>query len=373
MIFIKTYGCSENRFWAKLLALRLLKKRYGVYLQRSGSDKELFRDGKDAFAGENASDVIFFTCSLTRYQEDLICGHVALLKKVNPRCSVRLMGCSLSARALRGVSRWIVGTDRSVVSKERFFGALDDVCLRRFGGPLRSTYAAVLGDTGTVLVKSGCSCRCSYCVCPRLKPAYNVPLDFVNKQLSLWQDLRVGDIEFAGPCPSGWRDPVRKADLGFLVGLILENYDFNIVNLEFYPSDITPGLLELLRSPKVHKFISVPIQSASDVTLRRMGRLYRGADLRRLFGAFFKVLPAARVTTDIIVGYPGETAASFEQTVRFLKMFPWARIDVYTHCSFRALFSIGSKQSEVHRVRIEKLKRQRSLRGILNMTNRAFD
>ena len=79
-------------------------------------------------------------------------------------------------------------------------------------------------------------------------------------------------------------------------------------------NDFTPELVELTASPRFCRHLHIPLQSGSDRVLKRMGRLYRRADYLDLVGALRTQSPDIAVTTDVIVGFPGETDADFADT-----------------------------------------------------------
>ncbi len=79
-----------------------------------------------------------------------------------------------------------------------------------------------------------------------------------------------------------------------------------------------PDLLAAFRSPKIYKFIHIPVQSGNDAVLKDMRRNYSVKDFEKVMRAFRKEFPEITVATDIIVGYPTESAAAFEDTLRLL-------------------------------------------------------
>jgi threonylcarbamoyladenosine tRNA methylthiotransferase MtaB len=79
-------------------------------------------------------------------------------------------------------------------------------------------------------------------------------------------------------------------------------------------NDFTPELVELVGAPRMCRHLHLPLQSGSDRVLKRMGRLYRRSDYLRLISGLREVSPNIALTTDVIVGFPGETEADFAET-----------------------------------------------------------
>ena len=81
----------------------------------------------------------------------------------------------------------------------------------------------------------------------------------------------------------------------------------------------TDALLECFQDERIYKFIHIPVQSGSDNVLKAMNRRHTAEDFRRLAGAFNTRFPLATLSTDLIVGYPGETESDFQETLQLLK------------------------------------------------------
>jgi threonylcarbamoyladenosine tRNA methylthiotransferase CDKAL1 len=84
-------------------------------------------------------------------------------------------------------------------------------------------------------------------------------------------------------------------------------------------TDMQNQLIESFRSDKVFKFLHLPVQSGDDETLKRMRRFYTALEFKEIVDAFRKVFPDLTLATDIIVGFPGETAEAFEKTLKLLE------------------------------------------------------
>ncbi|MCW4017536.1 MAG: tRNA (N(6)-L-threonylcarbamoyladenosine(37)-C(2))-methylthiotransferase [Candidatus Bathyarchaeota archaeon] len=107
-----------------------------------------------------------------------------------------------------------------------------------------------------------------------------------------------------------------------LTAVVSVKGDFRVRVGMMTPNLITPfrdQLIETYSSPKVFKFIHLPVQSGDDKVLRRMQRFHTAAEFKQTVAAFRKAFPEITVNTDVICGFPGETAPAFENTLKLLR------------------------------------------------------
>lgn len=97
------------------------------------------------------------------------------------------------------------------------------------------------------------------------------------------------------------------------------------------PHDVTPDLIHCLRLPQVCQHLHLPLQSGSDDVLRRMGRRYSRDEFLQIVHDVRKVVPDAGISTDIIVGFPGETEADFQDTLAVARAAAFSRIHVFKY------------------------------------------
>ena len=97
------------------------------------------------------------------------------------------------------------------------------------------------------------------------------------------------------------------------------------------PQEITDGMIDLYRAGRLCPHVHVPLQSGSDAVLRRMRRRYDAGDFRRCVERLRTAVPDIAITTDIIVGFPGETAADFDATAALAEEVSFAQIHVFPY------------------------------------------
>ncbi|GAI82790.1 unnamed protein product, partial [marine sediment metagenome] len=107
------------------------------------------------------------------------------------------------------------------------------------------------------------------------------------------------------------------------------------------PQEITPELIELWRDDRLCRHFHLSLQSGSDSVLNRMKRNYSVSDYQRAVSIIRALLPEAAITTDIIVGFPGETDSEFEESYNFCRQMGFARIHVFSYSLRRETQAAG--------------------------------
>lgn len=309
---------------------------------------ELVRAGYARAPDEDSADlVVVNTCSVREKAEDKALGKLGLLcksKRERPSRVVGVMGCmaqrmaeslfrripqldfAVGSRAARHIPS-IVGEIAAGATQVWFPGGLSDFDVPH--GHLPSGIAAFV----TVLL--GCNRRCSYCIVPDVRgPEHSRPAAEVIAEAKalvasgvreitlLGQSVlrygRQGEDVWAGaaPSPMGFTEPFPRLleALAAIPGLRRIRFTSG------HPSGCTAELARAFRDlPQACRHLHLPVQSGSDRILREMRRGYTSGEylaaLERLRGA----VPDISITTDIIVGYPGETEDDFEATRRLMR------------------------------------------------------
>ncbi|HYL26468.1 MAG TPA: MiaB/RimO family radical SAM methylthiotransferase, partial [Candidatus Nitrosotalea sp.] len=201
-------------------------------------------------------------------------------------------------------------------------GALENMLRFAMGGTGDAIADAFSHLRAFVTVQRGCSYYCTFCIVPHVRGRFDhrpraAIVEETRRKLS--QGAR--EITLVGQTVNAWRDPADGADFGDLCRALsalagLERLTF----ISPHPKDFTEKILEQLASvPQLAPRIHLPLQSASDPVLRRMNRKYTLEGFDRVAGSIRRRIPGAAITTDLIVGFPGETEDDFEATLRYVR------------------------------------------------------
>jgi len=205
-------------------------------------------------------------------------------------------------------------------------------------------------------VQDGCDNRCSFCVIPyvrgqsrslKLADVLGEANDLVEAgyrelvisgiNLGRWgRDLSVGSHQSSVVSELGAKADSQPADdlrLTTLIHAILDRTALEKLRLSSVePMDWSDELISLVaKSPRIAKHAHVPMQSGSDAVLRRMHRKYRPWHYREKIAKIRAAMPTAAIGADVMVGFPGETDAEFEETRRAVEDLPLTYLHVFTY------------------------------------------
>ncbi len=278
------------------------------------------RQGYRAATSVDEADLIVLnSCVVRQSAEDRLLNKLASLraiKKRRPGVTLAVTGC------------WV---DSNVEQLRRDHPQVDHFF--RPGEPpawLGDPQAAGWGETpasGTttayVPIIQGCDNFCSYCIVPyRRGPEKSRPPDDIICEVAERVRRGTRQVTLLGQNVNAYgHDLPGRPDLADLLAA-LSQIDglYRIRFLTNHPKDMGQRLIEALASlPKVCEQLSLPVQSGSDTVLRAMRRGYTAADYRRLVDEIRLRVPGIALSTDVIVGFPGETEADFGQTYRLLE------------------------------------------------------
>jgi threonylcarbamoyladenosine tRNA methylthiotransferase CDKAL1 len=177
---------------------------------------------------------------------------------------------------------------------------------------------------GITQISEGCQGKCSYCIVRLAKgKLFSYPEDKILK--SIKQDIENGckEIWITSQDNANYGNENNNYDLPKLLTKILElKGNFKIRLGMANPNNVSkilPELIKVYNNPKMFKFLHLPIQSGSDKVLNDMNREYKTKDILKIIKEFQEQIPEIIISTDIIVGYPTESAEDFDQTIDLIE------------------------------------------------------
>lgn len=289
----------------------------------------------------HADVCVLNTCAVTAEAERKSRHQARTLARVNPQARIAVIGCYATLAPQR-CAAW-TGVDWVVpnVEKERTV----EIVTAPSADSHSSSPAPVLdhGPWGKdarirtrafVKVQDGCDNHCTYCLVRLLRgPGRSRPVVDVVSQVRALVDAGYQEVVLTGVNLGAYgRDLGMAGGLHTLVDALLAHTDltrFRLSSLE--PWDVDESLFELWDSPRLCRQLHLPLQAGCDETLRRMGRRITTAEFARLVAAARAAVPDLAVTTDIIVGFPGEDEAAFRATFDFVAATEFARLHVFPY------------------------------------------
>lgn len=202
--------------------------------------------------------------------------------------------------------------------------------------PGREAMVSVGCTTRALLkVQDGCDQFCTFCIVPYVRGrSRSIPLAQVVDEAVQLEGRGYGEVVLTGIHLSTWgHDQPGEPDLGNLVQAILEattRLQVRLASLE--PDRFPVGLLDLIeRDERLCPYLHLVLQHASDPVLQRMHRGYDLASYDRLVTRFMAASPMATLSSDIMVGFPGETEEDFQTLLAYLERTPYYHLHVFPY------------------------------------------
>jgi len=310
-IYIETYGCQMNVADSELVL--------GV----------LEREGYIAVDDPGAADVVLVnTCAVRDHAEQKVFSRVGELKRYKrPGSVLGVVGCMaqrLGPRLLERVPQvdLVVGPDGyrglpELIARARAGERAAEVEFRSWEHyedvpPVREGAAA----SAFVTVQRGCDYRCTFCIVPMTRgPERSRKLADVVREVERLAGMGTTEVTLLGQTVNSYDDGAHDfADLVRAVGGVP-----GIRRLRFtspYPTDFSGRVVAAMaETAAVCEHVHLPVQSGSSRVLKRMLRRYDRARYLEVVAALRRAMPDIALTTDIIVGFPGETEADFQETL----------------------------------------------------------
>ena len=181
---------------------------------------------------------------------------------------------------------------------------------------------ATPSHTAYLKIAEGCSHRCSFCTIPAIKGPYRSrqPRSVVA-EAELWAARGVREINLIAQDTTFYgRDLSPKSDLASLLRQLSRIKDLTWIRLLYcHPDHFSTDLMAAIsEEEKVCSYVDLPLQHISDAILKKMGRIKKGAGIRKLINALRKTIPHLWLRTTVMVGFPGETEEDFNLLMDFL-------------------------------------------------------
>jgi threonylcarbamoyladenosine tRNA methylthiotransferase MtaB len=315
-------------------------KTLGCRLNQAESEQALEGLGARGFdlahAGEQPDVVVINTCTVTAESTASSRRLIRKTAEAHPGATVVVTGCYAVAepeevRAIPGVDL-VVGNDH----KDRLAALVTAVpAVRRLPLVMRPAPVERLRTRVAVKAQTGCDEWCTFCIIPRTRgPLRSHPEDQVVADVRRQVERGVREVVLTGVHLGKYgEDRGEREALARLVDRLTAIDGLLRLRLSsVLPVQVTPALVQRVRDdPKVCRHLHVPLQAGDDEVLARMHRPYRVAEfLDRVEHAKAEV-PGLGLSTDVIVGFPGETRAQFAATMAVVERVGFSKLHVFRY------------------------------------------
>ncbi|MFW6103161.1 MAG: tRNA (N(6)-L-threonylcarbamoyladenosine(37)-C(2))-methylthiotransferase MtaB [Chloroflexota bacterium] len=277
---------------------------------------------------EEADAYILNTCTVTSEADRKVRQWLRSTRKRNPDALIVAAGCSVERESgrLDSLADMVVGNK----NKERLPEVVAGYLRERYPGhAARGSRAWKPRSRATVKIQEGCSLPCTYCVIPLVRgPERSVPLQRVVGEVA--DRVREGHAEIVLTGTRVGAYSYQGVHLSDLVRRLLAIDGLRRLRLSsLQPFELSPALLESWSDTRVCPHVHISLQSGSAGVLGRMRRGYSPATFLAAVDRLRRASPHMAVTTDVIVGFPGESEAEFRETVALCEQAGFSRIHVF--------------------------------------------
>jgi tRNA-2-methylthio-N6-dimethylallyladenosine synthase len=342
-LFIRTFGCQMNEYDSDKMADVL------------AASEEIVKTDTP----EDADIILFNTCSVREKAQERVfhdLGRVRLLKRANPDLVIGVGGCVASQEGAAIVARApyvdvVFGPQtlhrlpQLIAERRRLGKSQVDISFPEIEKFDNLPPATVAGATAFVSIMEGCSKFCSFCIVPYTRgDEVSRPFDDVLTEVAGLAEQGVREVTLLGQNVNAYRGAMsgrgqaqpgeETADLALLIEYIAEIPGIERIRYTTsHPREVTQRLIEVYASvPKLVSHLHLPVQSGSDRVLAAMKRGYTALEYKSLVRKLRAARPDLSLSSDFIVGFPGETAEDFEKTMKLID-------DVGFDASFSFIYS----------------------------------
>lgn len=324
--FIQTWGCQMNEEDSEQI---------GLYLEQIGFER--------AASILEAQVILLNTCSVRKKPEDKafsMLGELEPLKRTRSEVIIGVCGCMAQVRADEIRRRaphvdFVVGTGQiaqipamveEAAQSRKFRKRLD--LPERKGAVVDDVPDRHVGRTpklkAFVPIQYGCDKFCSFCIVPTTRGRERSrPTEDIVEEVRRLAAQGTREVTLLGQTVNSYGKNLVEGRVPFSALLSRVSEVDDLLRIRYtspYPRDFRTDLIEVIRdNPKVMEHCHMPIQSGDDAMLREMKRLYTVESFRAIVAELRDKVPSIGLTTDVIVGFPGETDERFENTMRTMR------------------------------------------------------
>jgi tRNA-2-methylthio-N6-dimethylallyladenosine synthase len=329
-LFIRTFGCQMNEYDSDKMADVL------------GASDDIVKTDTP----EDADIIIFNTCSVREKAQERVfhdLGRVRLLKQANPNLVIGVGGCVASQEGAAIVARApyvdvVFGPQtlhrlpQLIADRRRLGKSQVDISFPEIEKFDHLPPAKVDGVTAFVSIMEGCSKFCSFCIVPYTRgEEVSRPFDDVLTEVAGLAEQGVKEITLLGQNVNAYRGKMSgdentelstelSADLALLIEYIAEMPGIERIRYTTsHPREVSQRLIDTYASvPKLVSHLHLPVQSGSDRVLAAMKRGYTALEYKSLVRKLRAARPDLSLSSDFIIGFPGETDEDFEKTMKLI-------------------------------------------------------
>ncbi|MFZ2171064.1 MAG: tRNA (N(6)-L-threonylcarbamoyladenosine(37)-C(2))-methylthiotransferase MtaB [Methylococcaceae bacterium] len=343
-IHLKTLGCRLNE--AEL-------ETWAQAFQKSGH--QLTRQA------QAANLIVINSCAVTQDAARKSRNLIRKIHRDNPQAKLVVSGCYATlnedeAASLMGVDLVVSNRDKDQLVEKTLTGLNMDAMPAMSTEPGEISLFTRGRQRAFVKVQDGCRYRCTFCIVTVARgEEMSRPVQAVIEEINTLHRQGINEVILTGVHLGGYGSDLGN-NLSDLIKAILAKTDIPRLRLgSLEPWELPGDFFELFRNPRLMPHLHLPLQSGSDTVLRRMARRCKTEEFAAIVSQLRRQIPHFNITTDIIVGFPGETEQEWQDSFDFIKQTGFGHIHIFTYSSRE-----GTKAATLPNQVANEIKKQRS-------------
>ncbi len=344
-----TLGCKVNQYETE--AIRELLTSAGF---------------EEVKRGEKADVCVINTCTVTKHADTDSLSYIRKSQRLNPEALIVVTGClaekdkeTIDAIPFKKVilSNQDKGKILNVINehiKSTFlklpaYNPKEELSISDFHGRSKAF----------IKIQDGCNNFCSYCKVPYVRGrSRSRQLGNVADEFKRLIDKGFKEVIFTGICLGEWGKDLRiQSDISELLSNIIKiEGDYRIRLSSIEPNNVTDGLIEAIKSSeKICNHLHIPLQSGDDLILKKMNRKYTSNDYIEIIDKIRQAKPDIAITTDCIVGFPGESDANFKNSLKVIDAIKPLKVHIFPYSNRKLTLASNFKDTVESKVIKERI------------------
>jgi len=343
-VHLKTLGCRLNEAELETWAQAFQKSGHQITKQ-----------------AESAHLIVINSCAVTQDAARKSRQLIRRIHRDNPQAKLVVSGCYATLNEDEAAS--LLGVDLIVSNKDK--DQLVEKTLAELNMdsmPVLSTEPGEISlftrgrQRAFVKVQDGCRYRCTFCIVTVARGEENSrPVQAVIDEINALHQQGITEVILTGVHLGGYGSDLGN-NLSDLIKAILAETDIPRLRLgSLEPWELSDDFFELFHNQRLMPHLHLPLQSGSDTVLRRMARRCKTEEFAAIVSQLRAQIPHFNITTDIIVGFPGETEQEWQESFNFIKQIGFGHIHIFTYSSRE-----GTKAASLPDQLSNEIKKQRS-------------
>jgi len=314
-IVIKTLGCKANRYESD--KIQDIFEPKGWYMRDIQQYEPL-----------NADVILINTCTVTHVADRKSRQALSTIKNKFPEAKTIIFGCG--ANTNKNEYQNIPNVDYVVQKREDLYDLLNKLS-KEFSDTCNQPDLWENRTRSLIKIQDGCNNFCTYCIIPYARGREkSVPLGKILNEIKEKITNEYKEIVLTGINIGTWED--NGKDLTGLIETILKETTIPRIRLgSIEPQNYPKKFYKLFKNKRFCPHIHVSLQSGSDEILKKMNRHYDKSLFTSMVNNLREAAPEIGITTDIIVGFPGETTELFEETMEYIQQINFSKIHIFPY------------------------------------------